>query len=341
MGNSFVAAMAKGRVLLVALLLSLTLAGVLAVRRTDDDDDYDHHEAPADYEAAEASTSTGDYEAPKQTNTEEAAEDPNAPPRPSFLTGMAPVMAVMLASKMVPALDAGGSSIPMLISVMIYPRAVAYVEQNYGSDFNFHEDENMFTALNCAAALAVFAVVVNVGKAMGHFGPAGQDVIGQPAGPLSALEMVQGEPVDVTRAGSVKVVEFWGTRCPPCKTAIPHLNKLWKELTKEFGAEKIQFIGVSKGEEAEPVKTFITGMNGEMEYPIGIDSSDITQAYPVSGIPHAFVVGKDGIVCWSGHPGDGTPLNTAVREAMAAEAAPKLMRGETVMEETTKATKAD
>merc|ERR1712166_1683248 len=189
MGNSFVAAMAKGRVLLVALLLSLTLAGVLAVRRTDDDDDYDHHEAPADYEAAEASTSTGDYEAPKQTNTGEAAEDPNAPPRPSFLTGMAPVMAVMLASKMVPALDAGGSSIPMLISVMIYPRAIAYVEQNYGSDFNFHEDENMFTALNCAAALAVFAVVVNVGKAMGHFGPAGQDVIGQPAGPLSALEM--------------------------------------------------------------------------------------------------------------------------------------------------------
>ena len=122
---------------------------------------------------------------------------------------MAPVMAVMFASKMVPALDAGGSSIPMLISVMIYPRAVAYVEQNYGSEFNFREDENMFMALNCAAALAVFAVVVNVGKAMGHFGPAGQEVIGQPAGPLSALEMVQGEPVDVTRAGSVKVVEFW------------------------------------------------------------------------------------------------------------------------------------
>merc|ERR1711865_1332599 len=57
-----------------------------------------------------------------------------------------------------------------------------------------------------------------------------------------------------------------GNPLPTMQNCNPHLNKLWKELTKEFGAEKIQFIGVSKGEEAEPVKTFITGMNGEMEY---------------------------------------------------------------------------
>jgi thiol-disulfide isomerase/thioredoxin len=309
---------------LLAFLLVLTLAGVIAVRRTDDDEpEYDNYDASeSESHAGQPDAASGDHNAKADPTNTESAEDPDAPARPSFMVGMAPVFAVMFASKTVPALDAGGSSIPMLVSVMIYPRLVAYIQEMM-TDINFQEDDNLLMALNCAVALGVFSVVVNVGKSMGHFGPAGQETIGSPAGSLSELKMVQGSAVDVAKQGSVKVVEFWGTWCGPCKTAIPHLNKVWKDLTKEFGADKLQFVGVSQKETEEVVKAFITEMNGQFEYPVALDvDGTLTAAYPISGIPHAFVVGKDGMISWAGHPG-GSKLEAAVRKAMAAEATPQ------------------
>lgn len=89
------------------------------------------------------------------------------------------------------------------------------------------------------------------------------------------------------RNGSVKVVEFWASWCGPCKSAIPHLNQLWKQLVQENSAEKVQFVGVNQGEDKEKVQQFIEEMGDKMTYSVALDpKSSLSGAYPTAGIPH-------------------------------------------------------
>jgi hypothetical protein len=59
-------------------------------------------------------------------------------------------------------------------------------------------------------------------------------------------------------------------------------------------------VGVTN-EPMAKVKPFVE-QNG-MKYPIAIDSTGAAmKAYGVNGIPHAFLIDKDGNITWSGHP---------------------------------------
>jgi thiol-disulfide isomerase/thioredoxin/thioredoxin reductase len=126
----------------------------------------------------------------------------------------------------------------------------------------------------------------------------------RPGGPdsLAGLEMAQGE--EVRFGEGVVVVEFWATWCPPCKAAIPHLN----ELSLKY-KDGVRFIGItSEGADVKSrreVERFIKQMDDKFTYPVGLDSGGMVSAhYHVQGIPTAFVVDKEGIVAWQGHPAD-------------------------------------
>ncbi len=96
--------------------------------------------------------------------------------------------------------------------------------------------------------------------------------------------------------GSALMIEFWATWCGPCRAQLPHLN----ELHAKFAERGLVVLGVSNEPEAK-VKPFLE-QNG-MKYPIAIDTTGAaTKAYGVKGIPHAFLIDKDGNVAWSGHP---------------------------------------
>ncbi len=130
--------------------------------------------------------------------------------------------------------------------------------------------------------------------------PAGE--LGRAAAPLKISEWVKGKPVDLAAAKGkqVVVVEFWATWCPPCRDSIPHLT----ELQKKF--PDVVFVGVTD-EEADPVKKFITKLGDQMDYVVAIDAQGQTSKgylgeFGISGIPHAFVVDKEGRVAWHGHP---------------------------------------
>ena len=68
---------------------------------------------------------------------------------------------------------------------------------------------------------------------------------------MAVAHWVKGDPVDIS--SGVHVLEFWATWCPPCKVAIPHLNKLYVEKYKKAG---VQLVGVTK-EDEKTVKPFI------------------------------------------------------------------------------------
>jgi thiol-disulfide isomerase/thioredoxin len=119
--------------------------------------------------------------------------------------------------------------------------------------------------------------------------------VGDPAPPLEGVTWVKGEPATVGKG--VAIVEFWATWCAPCRDSIPHLTKLQK------AHPDIAMIGLST-EDEKTVRPFVENMGTQMDYHVGILGEDAAKAYMegISGIPHAFLIGKDGTVVWSGHP---------------------------------------
>ncbi len=147
------------------------------------------------------------------------------------------------------------------------------------------------------------------------------------------------EHVKQLKSGKIYVVEFWATWCPPCIESMPHLSK----LQEEFAGKDVQIISVSD-EDLETVNEFLDKKvkGKEMTYreltknyclttdPDGSVNKDYFEASGQSGIPTAFIVGKEGILEWIGHPMEmdeplaeivaGTWDRAAFKEKMEAEA---------------------
>lgn len=138
--------------------------------------------------------------------------------------------------------------------------------------------------------------------ALTPFGVAAE--LGDPAPALQVAEWVKGQPVDLAagKGKNVFVVEFWATWCPPCRQSIPHLT----ELQKKFRDKGVVFVGVTD-EQAPAVKEFVGKMGDKMDYAVAVDKERKTaaaylEAFGVGGIPHAFIVDKEGRIVWQGHP---------------------------------------
>jgi thiol-disulfide isomerase/thioredoxin len=153
--------------------------------------------------------------------------------------------------------------------------------------------------------------------ALAVISPTGAGELGSAAAPLNVSKWVKGKPVDLAavKGKQVVVVEFWATWCPPCRTSIPHLT----EMQKKF--KDVIFIGVTD-EESDVVEKFVAKMGDKMDYVVAIDeehqtSTGYMKEFGINGIPHAFIVDKEGRVVWHGHPMAG--LDQAVEQVIAGK----------------------
>lgn len=118
------------------------------------------------------------------------------------------------------------------------------------------------------------------------------------------------KPIKNFENGKVYVVEFWATWCGPCVSSMPTLA----ELQNKYRGRDVQIVSVS----TEPVETIREFL--ERPGPEGKSFGEITSAYCLTtdpdestyrdymaasgqnGIPAAFIVGKNGMIEWAGHP---------------------------------------
>lgn len=143
--------------------------------------------------------------------------------------------------------------------------------------------------------------------------------LGDPAKNLDIQTWVKGKAVDLQRTSgkNIVVVEFWATWCGPCRTSIPHLTR----MQQKYEDNGVIVVGISD-EELAQVKPFVDQMGSKMQYTVASDPDksahkDYMRAFGVDGIPHAFVVDKDGAIAWRGHPMAG--LDEVLDQMIAGE----------------------
>jgi peroxiredoxin len=135
--------------------------------------------------------------------------------------------------------------------------------------------------------------------------------VGDTAPELHVSQWVKGTSTTMAeaRGKEIVVIEFWATWCPPCRKSIPHLT----ELQKKFKDKGVKIIGISS-EEPGVIEPFVKGLGMAMDYTVAADddqqtSIDYMEGVQESAIPHAFIINRDGILVWHGHPQAGLESN--------------------------------
>lgn len=88
--------------------------------------------------------------------------------------------------------------------------------------------------------------------------------------------------------GSVVLVNFWATWCPPCRKEMPDLETLYQR----FGQKGLVILAISD-EEAGKVRPFVA--EHHVSYPILLDPGrEVNELFHVEGIPKSFVYDREG-----------------------------------------------
>ena len=89
--------------------------------------------------------------------------------------------------------------------------------------------------------------------------------------------------------GKPVIINVWATWCPPCREEMPSMERAWNKI-KEQG---IAMLAVNVGEDEDTIFTFLGDYPAN--FTILLDSSgEITEQWPVKGLPTTFVVSPDG-----------------------------------------------
>jgi peroxiredoxin len=111
--------------------------------------------------------------------------------------------------------------------------------------------------------------------------------------PAFALNDVNGKRVALSDyKGRVVLINFWSTKCGPCKAEMPSLNNLF--LAYKNDGFIVLAISVDPAE--KPVQSFLK--DKKIAFPVLMDKDEeiYFDQYGILGLPTSFVIDKDGIV---------------------------------------------
>lgn len=102
--------------------------------------------------------------------------------------------------------------------------------------------------------------------------------------------------------GKVLVIDFWGTWCPPCRAAMPALQK----VHEKFAGKDVAVIGFNMERDPSADPAAFKKKN-KYTYDLLLEADDLLTDFKVSGFPTFYVVAPDGTVVWGGVGLGGPP----------------------------------
>jgi thiol-disulfide isomerase/thioredoxin len=120
--------------------------------------------------------------------------------------------------------------------------------------------------------------------------------IGDPAPSLDGIQWLKGKAPSL--GSQITIVEMWRPSCGNCKAQIPHLTS----LKKQYG-DRLAIAAISK-EPSEAIEEFLKTNGDQIEFAVGKAPVELSDKYMagVTGVPYAYLINKDGLIIWKGHP---------------------------------------
>jgi len=91
--------------------------------------------------------------------------------------------------------------------------------------------------------------------------------------------------------GSVVLLNFWATWCPPCRKEIPSMAQLHSQLAPKG----LKIVAVSVDQRLDDLKNFVTEYNMPFQVLHDADSM-VSQTYGVFRYPESFLIDRDGMI---------------------------------------------
>jgi len=103
-------------------------------------------------------------------------------------------------------------------------------------------------------------------------------------------------------SGGVVLIDFWGAWCRPCRVRMPHLQ----DLHDQFSPDGLVVILVGTDQEKQDAIDFLSE-NGYTDFvsvwePGYKSQNPIAQLYDVHSFPHTFLLDRQGVIRYVGHP---------------------------------------
>lgn len=138
-----------------------------------------------------------------------------------------------------------------------------------------------------AAAVILAFIACSCSKSSGP-------VVAEGSAPDFSLNDLSGKNLRLSDLkGSVVMIEFWATWCPPCRDSVPELNNLYQKY-KDRGFVLLG-LSVDTGRDAQStVNSFVKEFN--ITYPVLIDKSDVKALYGVYSVPTTYLIDRNGNV---------------------------------------------
>ncbi|MET0646515.1 MAG: cytochrome c biogenesis protein/redoxin [Pyrinomonadaceae bacterium] len=120
---------------------------------------------------------------------------------------------------------------------------------------------------------------------------------GAPAPPTSAAEpapeveltMLDGKPIKVSELrGQVVLLNFWATWCVPCRSEIPSLNDMQRDLS----SRGFKVVGVTTEDSADLVREYQKDVR--QEYTVALGDAGVANKYAVGVLPTTFIIDRQG-----------------------------------------------
>jgi len=110
--------------------------------------------------------------------------------------------------------------------------------------------------------------------------------------PVFAVPALAGATLNTPElAGTVTLLNFWATWCPPCKKEMPSIER----LSAQMKGTDFRIVAISTAEKRETVESFIK--QNKYTFPIYLDENgSIGASFASQGIPTTYVLDKKGMI---------------------------------------------
>src|SRR5919112_6908396 len=103
------------------------------------------------------------------------------------------------------------------------------------------------------------------------------------------LKTTDGKPLKLSELrGQVVLLNFWATWCVPCRSEIPGLN----EMQRDLAGRGLKVLGVSTSDSADLVREYQKDVR--QDYTVALGDDAVAASYAVGVLPTTFVIDREG-----------------------------------------------